>query len=209
MAKTATQTTATKPKKPAAAKPKATKPKAAPRSTKSKAAASGTADAKARFSRAIDEARAGIQALTAEGRTKAKSLGKDAQGRAGTYRKQLNESSNDLLSEAKAIHSQAKDRAADLAQEGKNRATDALSGFGKVVDDSAGMIDEKLGAKYGDYARTAAKTLNNTAAHLDSKDVGELAEDALDYVRKSPGLAIGLAALGGFIVARILRGSDD
>ena len=36
-----------------------------------------------------------------------------------------------------------------------DKTSDAIATLGKVVADSAGSIDDKLGARYGDYARTA------------------------------------------------------
>ena len=54
------------------------------------------------------------------------------------------------------------------------------------MSENAGTIDDKLGAKYGDYARTAARTMQETAAKIDSKDIGELGDDAKEFVRKKP-----------------------
>jgi ElaB/YqjD/DUF883 family membrane-anchored ribosome-binding protein len=75
-----------------------------------------------------------------------------------------------------------------------------------VVGDSAPQIDEKLGEQYGDYARKASRTLQETSAKLDAKSVEELGEDAREVVRKSPGVAVGIAAVVGFFLARLLGG---
>ena len=97
-------------------------------------------------------------------------------------------------------------KAADLAREGKTKASEAISSLGKIVSDNAGTLDEKLGAKYGDYARTASRSLQETAAKLDAKSVDELGEDARQAVRKSPATAVGIAAVAGFMLARLVRG---
>ena len=104
---------------------------------------------------------------------------------------------------------QAKEKAAGYANDGKARASEAIAGLGKLVADNAGMIEDKVGPKYGDYARSAAQSMQDAAARLDAKDLDELAEDAKDFVRKSPGLAVGIAAVAGFMLARMLRGSRD
>jgi ElaB/YqjD/DUF883 family membrane-anchored ribosome-binding protein len=75
-----------------------------------------------------------------------------------------------------------------------------------VVGESAAQIDEKLGEQYGDYARKASRTLQETSAKLESKSVEELGEDARTIVRKSPGIAVGVAAVVGFFLARMLGG---
>ncbi len=173
--KSAGKTTGTK----AAAKPAAKKPAA-------KAATAGKGEAKAKFTKAIEEAKA-----KAEG-----------------YRDQLSAKSTDWVEEAKDIAGQAKGRAADLAVEGKAKASDAIATLGKLVGDNAKTIDEKLGTRYGDYARTAARTMQESAAKLDSKDLNELGDDAKEFVRKSPGLAVGIAAAFGFLLSRLFKGSN-
>ena len=165
---------------------------------KKPAKAAAPADAKAKFSKAIEEARAGAQALTQE-----------AQAKAGAYKEQLAARSGDWAADAKDLAGQAKDRASELANEGKAKTSDALSSLGKIVADNAPTIDEKLGARYGDYARTAARSMQETAAKIEAKDLNELGEDAKEFVRKSPGVAIGLAAVAGFLVARLLKGGSN
>ena len=194
----ADETPAKPARKPAARKPKAAAtPAKKAAAAKPAAAATGTADAKAKFARAIDEARAGAQAL-----------GKDVKGRTDAYREKLAGSSADWVEEAKVVGEQAKARASDIANDTKTRASEALASLGTVVSDSATMIDEKVGQRYGDYARTAARSMQETAAKIDAKDLSELGDDAREMVRKSPGIAIGVAAIAGFFFSRLLRRSD-
>lgn len=157
--------------------------------------ATGTSEAKTRFSAALDEAKAGAAALKAEAAT-----------RAGTYRQQAKGKSSDLMSDAKGYGEDAKVKAADLAREGKAKASEAISSLSKMVSDNAGTIDEKLGPKYGDYARTASRNMQEAADTLNAKSVEELSEDARAAVRKSPGAAVGIAAVTGFMIARLFRG---
>jgi len=148
-------------------------------------------EAKARFAKALEEAKGGAAAL-----------GNIAQDRAGAYADQLSAKGSDLLGTAK-------ERAAALAADGKTRASGAISGLGKVVSDNAPVIDEKLGPQYGDYARSAARSIHDVAARLDAKDLNELGDDVASFVRKSPGLAVGIAAVAGFMLARLFSGSDE
>ena len=111
--------------------------------------------------------------------------------------------------EAKVRGEQAKERASDLALEGKAKTTEALKGLSRLVQDNAPAIDEKLGLKYGDYARNAARSMDTAAERLEAKDLAELGEDAKEFVRKSPGLAVGMAAVAGFMLARLFKGSED
>ncbi len=160
------------------------------------------AESSARFTKALDDAKAGASAL-----------GKSVQDKTAELRGKLGDKwadkSVDLVEEAKAISADAKVRAAALASDGKARASDALSSLGKLVADNSSLVDDKLGAKYGDYTRTAARHIQETAAKLDSKDLDELGTEAKEFVRKNPGVAVGLAAVAGFFIARMLKKSDD
>ena len=99
----------------------------------------------------------------------------------------------------------ATDGAKAAAEKGKERATEAVGSIGKLIRDSAATIDENVGKQYGDYARGAADAVEGFATKLDEKDVDVIAEDARQFVRKSPALAIGAAAAVGFVLARLFR----
>jgi ElaB/YqjD/DUF883 family membrane-anchored ribosome-binding protein len=189
-------TTKTASAKTTTSKATAAKPKAAPKKSAAQAAPAAT-EARAKFAKAIDEAKAGAQAL-----------GKEAQAKAGAYREELTTRSAEWTDQAKELGETAKVRARDLAVDGKAKASDAISGLGKIVAENAGSIDEKLGTRYGDYARTAARTMQETAARIEAKDIAELGDDAKEFVRKSPGLAIGIAAVAGFMLSRLFKGSS-
>lgn len=155
-------------------------------------------EAKSRFNSALEEAKAGAAALKAE-----------AADRAVAYRDQAKGRSEDWVAEAKAYGKQAKGKGKELATEGKGKASEALASLSSMVSENAAAIDEKFGAQYGDYARKASRSLQEASVKLDQKTVDDLSEDAREMVRKSPGLAVGLAAVAGFMLARMFRGSRD
>lgn len=150
----------------------------------SETAAEASENAKGRFNSALDEAKAGAAAF------------KEGKGA-------------ELMEDAKKYGGEAKERAGELAVEGKAKASDAMASLGTVVADTASSIDERFGEQYGDYARKASRSLQEASAKIDAKSVEELGEDAREMVRKSPGVAIGVAAVAGFILARLFRGGRD
>lgn len=156
---------------------------------------SASEPAKSHFAKAVDEARAGAQAL-----------GKEAQNKAGAYRDKFDQTKTDWSNEARAKSGEAKDRAYQFANEGKAKTSETISSLSKMVEENASKIDETVGSKYGDYARTAARSMQDAATKLDEKTLEDLGEDAREFVRKRPGLAIGMAAVGGFMLARIFKG---
>jgi ElaB/YqjD/DUF883 family membrane-anchored ribosome-binding protein len=103
------------------------------------------------------------------------------------------------------IKGQANDKVRAFAEAGKDRATSALDDLVKMIEDAAGEVDGRLGSQYGDYARRAADGLGSFSESFKDKDVDQIFDEARDLVKKSPGVAIGIAAALGFVVARIAR----
>jgi ElaB/YqjD/DUF883 family membrane-anchored ribosome-binding protein len=110
-----------------------------------------------------------------------------------------------LRGQVSALRDQAADRARDFAEGGKTRASDALEELSRVVADTAESIDERLGGQYGEYARRASDAVSNFADTLRRTEVDELYGNVRDAVRKSPGVAIGIAAVVGFTLARLIK----
>jgi ElaB/YqjD/DUF883 family membrane-anchored ribosome-binding protein len=110
-----------------------------------------------------------------------------------------------VKSEMNDFKAKAADGARAAAEKGKERATEAVGSIGKLIRDSASTIDENVGKQYGDYARSAAEMVEGFAGKMDAKDVDAIAEDARQFVRKSPAVAIGAAAAIGFVLARLVR----
>ena len=114
-----------------------------------------------------------------------------------------------LKDEAGKLTQTGLDKARNYANDGKDRAGGALDEFAQLMTDAAGTVDEKLGAQYGDYARTAANSLAGFADTLRNRDVDDLLADARDLVKKSPAVAIGTAAAVGFVIARLVKSGLD
>jgi ElaB/YqjD/DUF883 family membrane-anchored ribosome-binding protein len=109
------------------------------------------------------------------------------------------------------LRDQAGGKVRDFAEGGKTRASDVLEELSRVVADTADSIDERLGNNYGEYARKAADSVSGLAENLRSKDVDELYDNVRSAVRKSPAVAIGIAAVVGFTLIRLVKAgmADD
>ena len=112
------------------------------------------------------------------------------------------------------LASQAGDKARGFVSQGLERASETLANVSKMVSDTAGGIDERLGEDYGDYARKAASAIDRASTSLGSKNPDELIDDTREFVRKSPGIALAGAAVVGFVLARLIKSglssdSDD
>ncbi|MGY4397936.1 ElaB/YqjD/DUF883 family membrane-anchored ribosome-binding protein [Sphingomonas sp. UYAg733] len=100
-------------------------------------------------------------------------------------------------------------RARGYAEDGKARAGGALDELSKMMNDAAGTVDEKLGAQYGQYARSAAEAVSGFSESLKSKGIDDLISDARGFVKKSPAIAIGTAAAVGFVLVRLIKSGLD
>ena len=154
--------------------------------------------AKSHFTKAMDEAKAGAQIIADGYREKFKQSKDEFKDEAKTR-------SADAQTKAEGYAAEAKEKAAKLANDGKARTSQAMFGLSKVIDDNTALIDEKVGPKYGDYVRTASKSVKDAAGKLDEKSLDELGVEAREFVRTSPGLAIGMAVAAGYMIGRILK----
>lgn len=115
-----------------------------------------------------------------------------------------------LRDEAYKVRDQATDKARGYARQGKDKTTTTLRDVSKALDDAATSVDDRLGEQYGEYARMAATAVGDFAGKIEAKDVDDLLKDAENMVRKSPAVAVGLAAAVGFALARVVKsGLDD
>ena len=115
--------------------------------------------------------------------------------------------------QASAMGAEAIDTARKAATQGKDMAAEALSEISKLAEGAAKVVDERVGAQYGDYARKAATTVGNAATTLQNKDIDTIVSDTTAFVRKRPAIAIGAVAAVGLFVTQLLRrskkSSDD
>ena len=130
------------------------------------------------------------------------SMGSSGGGSGGDIKTQLREG-------VSSMQEQAGQKVREYAETGKTRATTALDDLSQVVSDAAGSIDERLGAEYGEYARRAADAVSGLADSLRDREVDQLFEDGRNLVRKSPGVALGAAAVVGFTLMRLIKSGMD
>ena len=116
----------------------------------------------------------------------------------------VSQAGDTIKQSASGLRGQANDRVRLFAEDGKTKATDALGQLTQILNDAASQVDEKLGKQYGQYARTAADQVQSFGAKLDDTTVDEIFDEARELVKKSPGVAVGIAAAFGFAIARLV-----
>lgn len=127
----------------------------------------------------------------------------------GTIKDEAMKRASSLKDDAAGLKDQAGTKAREACEKGKGKAAEAVGSLAKLLEDTAGTVDEKFGKQYGDYARSAATSVSGFATAIDQKELDELAGSARDFVKKSPAVAVGAAAVAGFVLARLLKGSSS
>ncbi|WP_265562839.1 hypothetical protein [Sphingomicrobium arenosum] len=108
-----------------------------------------------------------------------------------------------------SVAKEAAGKTRGMIGDGLSKGSEAIGSMSRLVGDTAGSIDEQLGAEYGDYARSTARYLDETAQKIAAKDPDELVDDLRGFVKKSPGIALGAAAIVGFALARVIQSGFD
>ncbi|MBT0669042.1 hypothetical protein HT136_11775 [Novosphingobium profundi] len=160
----------------------------------------GAEAAKSHFAKAMDEAKAGAHALAEEYREKF------AQKKS-TLSDEAKVRSDEAKTKADAFATDAKAKAGEYALEGKAQTSKAIVRLSKVIDDNVAYIDDKAGPKYGDYARSASKSMQDVATRLDAKSFEELGEDARTFVRTNPVMAMSMGIFTGYVLGRLFAKS--
>jgi hypothetical protein len=128
------------------------------------------------------------------------------EGGSGAEHSSFTRNASDTIREEAAKYAdQAKEHILGFAGTGKDRATSALDEVAEMMRTAAGDVDAKLGSQYGQYARTAADGIAGFADSLRGKEVNELLDEATEFVKKSPAIAVGTAAALGFVLARVIK----
>ena len=156
----------------------------------------------------ISGTRSGSDTGTTQGQGGTGGTGNNSGGNAagGTTRERAVET---LRSGTEKLSGQAAEKARGLVSQGLERGGEALANVSKLIGDTAAGLDERLGPQYGDYARKAATTIEDTANRFAAKDADELIEDTREFVRKSPGVALAGAAVLGFALVRLVKSGLD
>lgn len=111
--------------------------------------------------------------------------------------------------QATKLRGQATDRARTAAEQGKTRATETLDGLAQAVHQAAGSLEQQVNPQIAQYAHRAADALDSFSASLRNKSVDELVDDAAQFARRSPAVAIGAAVALGFALSRFLKATSS
>jgi hypothetical protein len=102
----------------------------------------------------------------------------------------------------------AESRLLDLAEDGKSELARNFDGVVAIVQELAARVDSAGGSAVAAYVHSAADLLGDLQNSLRDKPVDELLDDGRELIRRSPGVAIGVAVVAGFIAARLVKSGN-
>lgn len=116
-----------------------------------------------------------------------------------------------IKDEAGRLKGEAATKARSAAEEGKAKAAETLGNVSQATRDAAEKLRGGRAEPIADYINSAADSIDGFAQRMQSKSVDDLIEDTREIVRRSPVVAIAIAAAAGFVISRFLRAApvDD
>lgn len=103
----------------------------------------------------------------------------------------------------------AQSRLLDMAEEGKSELAKGLDGIVTLANEIAARIEGAGAGPVATYARQAAGAIRNLQHGINDRAVEDLLNDGRELVRRHPQAAVGVAVVAGFVVARLLKSSQD
>jgi hypothetical protein len=104
--------------------------------------------------------------------------------------------------------SQAQEQTASAIDRQLESASDRLESVAAAFRQTASTLDHPDEAVIARLIQRAAGGVEGAADYIRENDVGDMVEDAEDFVRRHPVLVLGGALLAGAVVGRLLRASN-
>jgi hypothetical protein len=148
------------------------------------------------------------EAVRQEGSAVANRAKEEAKDVAQSAREQGHRLADRAKTEARHVTEEARTQLRDQVSEQADRLGDSLRRLGDQVGALAEGRPEESGP-LGDYARSAADGIRNTAGRVQEHGFDGLLEDTKRFARRRPGAFLCLAAVAGFSIGRLLRGGSE
>lgn len=135
-------------------------------------------------------------------REKAKEVGKQVQEKAGQVGEQVRAQGTELAN-------QAQGKVKSTLETQKQKGVGELSGLAEAVRQTSQNLREQHKESVAQYAERAAGQMDRMVQYFDSRDVGELLNEAEMFARRHPEAFLGGAFMLGLAAGRFLKSSRD
>ena len=135
-------------------------------------------------------------------REKAREIGKQVQEKANQVGEQVRAQSTELAN-------QAQNTVKSTLESQKQKGVGELSGLAEAVRQTSHTLREQQKESVAHYAERAAEQMDRMAEYFESRDVGELLNEAEMFARRHPEAFLGGAFMMGLMAGRFLKSSRD
>lgn len=115
---------------------------------------------------------------------------------------------DEAKAEVKHVADDARSQLREQVSEQAQKATDSLRRLGDQVSALAQGRPEDSGP-LGRYVQSAADEIQHAAGRMEKRGFEGLMEDTKRFARRRPGAFLGIAAVAGFSIGRLLRGGAE
>jgi ElaB/YqjD/DUF883 family membrane-anchored ribosome-binding protein len=120
-----------------------------------------------------------------------------------TAKQEASSVASEAKSQAKTLYHQGKRELRDQAEKQQQRAADGLRSAGDELRSMASSAQNPGLAT--DLVRQASHRVSGVADWLSARDPESLLQEVKQYARRRPGMFIGIAAVAGVVVGRLVR----
>ncbi len=135
-------------------------------------------------------------------REKAKEVGKHVQEKATQVGEQIRTQGTELAN-------QAQGKVKSTLETQKQKRVGELSGLAEAVRQTSRSLREQEKEGIAQYTERAAEHMDRLVQYFDSRDVGELLNEAEIFARRHPEAFLGGAFMLGLFAGRFLKSSSD
>jgi ElaB/YqjD/DUF883 family membrane-anchored ribosome-binding protein len=139
---------------------------------------------------------------TEEMKDKAREFGKQTQEKAGHAAEQARE-------QATALAGQAQEKIKKTLDEQKNRGVGELSSLAQAVRHTSQQLRDQKHEGMAQYVDRTAEQMDRMIHYFESRDVGELVEEAETFARRHPEAFLGGAFVLGMVAGRFMKSSKN
>jgi ElaB/YqjD/DUF883 family membrane-anchored ribosome-binding protein len=153
-------------------------------------------------------ARDALKSISEQALSASRELKDKASDLASTSADTLKGQASDFVDAAKDVASQATDKLREAVSEKKSAGAEYVGSLADTIRRVAREFDNDLPLA-GSYIRKAASQVETVSESIRTGDFNDIVQNAQSFARRQPTAFLGLAALTGFAIVRLLKSSPS
>jgi len=126
----------------------------------------------------------------------------------GQAKEAVKEAADEIGHQASEAAQSARQKAEQLADRGKSMGAGQMEGLARAARGAADELEEQSPEIAG-YVRQAADGLQQAAASVRNRSIGEVVDALQDFARRQPAAYFGSTVLAGFALSRFMKSRAD